>query len=238
MNDSLTLRLYQTATLLLGDETIHILYKKYILDSSSGVRAYEFLHALLKKAKRQLNYKIPTPPDIEKATSSGSFGATLECEYLQLYTMHVSFDGKTKSRFLLSALQQKCIEVDQFVDRLDIVPDTDTLPKQLTLVELILRIKYIHSFQNSSTAIINSYFRPTNKKQLSNTRQNPQSSLSDPRPNRPYSSDSHPTRDFRTHSDNQCIGGYWGQSVKKISTDENEFTYCKVFAERRQYGIP
>jgi hypothetical protein len=111
------------------------------LDNSSGVRAYAFLDALLKKAKRQLNHKMPIPPDIEKATPIGSFGANLERYYLQLQTMGVSFDDKTKSRFFLSALQQKCIEVDEFMDRLDNVPDAHPLSEELTLTELILRIK-------------------------------------------------------------------------------------------------
>jgi hypothetical protein len=61
MNAALALRLDQTGTLNFDDEIIHILYQKHILDSSSGIRAYTFLHALLKKAKRQLNDKIPPP---------------------------------------------------------------------------------------------------------------------------------------------------------------------------------
>jgi hypothetical protein len=51
MNDDLALRLDQTGTLNLEDEMIHILYQKNILDSSSGVRSYAFIHALLKKEK-------------------------------------------------------------------------------------------------------------------------------------------------------------------------------------------
>jgi hypothetical protein len=49
MNDALALRLYQTYTLNLDDETINTLYQKHSLDSFSGVRAYTFLHDLLKK---------------------------------------------------------------------------------------------------------------------------------------------------------------------------------------------
>jgi hypothetical protein len=78
MNDSLALRLDQTITLNLDDETTNILYQNHIIDSTSDVRAYAFLHAFLKKAKRQLHDKMPTPPDIEQATSSGSFGSNLE----------------------------------------------------------------------------------------------------------------------------------------------------------------
>jgi hypothetical protein len=74
MNDALALRLDQTGTLNLEDETIHILYQKHIIDSTSGVRAYAFLHAQLKKMKRQLHEKMPTPPYIDHATSIGSFG--------------------------------------------------------------------------------------------------------------------------------------------------------------------
>jgi hypothetical protein len=44
MNDALALRLYQTGTLNMDDETIKILYQKHILDSTSGIRAYAFLH--------------------------------------------------------------------------------------------------------------------------------------------------------------------------------------------------
>jgi hypothetical protein len=64
MNHALALHLDQTGMLNLDGETIHILYQKCILDSSSGVRAYAFLRALLNKAKRQLNDKMPTPPYI------------------------------------------------------------------------------------------------------------------------------------------------------------------------------
>jgi hypothetical protein len=129
MNDALALRLDHTELLNLVDEMIHILYQKHILYSSSGVRTYAFLHALLKKAKRQLNDKMPTPPDIEKATSIGSFGTNLECYYLQLQSIGVSFDANTKSRFFLSALQKKGIEVDRFVDHLDNLLVSDPLPE-------------------------------------------------------------------------------------------------------------
>jgi hypothetical protein len=76
--------------------------------------------------------------------------------------MVVSFDDKIKSHFLISAIQQKGIEVDRFMYRLDNLPGDDPLPGELTLVELVLRIKYIHSFHNSLTAVINHYILPTN----------------------------------------------------------------------------
>jgi hypothetical protein len=79
--------------------------------------------------------------------------------------MDVAFDNKTKSHFFLSALQQKGIEVDRFVDRLDNVPYDNPLPEELTLVELIVRITYIHSLHISSTAIINRYVHPTNDRE-------------------------------------------------------------------------
>jgi hypothetical protein len=43
--------------------------------------------------------------------------------------MDVAFDNKTKSHFFLSALQQKGIEVDRFMDLLDSVLDDDPLPE-------------------------------------------------------------------------------------------------------------
>jgi hypothetical protein len=105
MNDALALRLDQTGTLSLEDETIHILYQKHIIDSASGVPAYAFLHALLKKAKRQMHEKMPTTLDIDHATSIGSFGSNLEKYYLQLGTIGLALDEKTQTRFFLSALQ-------------------------------------------------------------------------------------------------------------------------------------
>jgi hypothetical protein len=68
MNYTLTLRLDQTKTFNLDDETIDILYQKHIIDSTSGIHAYPFLRVLLKKAKRQLNERMPSPPDIEQDT--------------------------------------------------------------------------------------------------------------------------------------------------------------------------
>jgi hypothetical protein len=76
-----------------------------------------------------------------------------------LGTIGLALDEKTQSRFFLSALQQKGIEIDRFVDRIDNVPDKDPLPEELTLTELILRIKDIRSLNNSSPAIINRFNR-------------------------------------------------------------------------------
>jgi hypothetical protein len=145
MNDALALHLDQTGTLNMDDETIKILYQKHIMDSTSGVRAYAFLHSLLKKAKRHLHDHMPTSPSIDQATTIGSFGSDLERYYLQVETIGHPFDEKPQSRFFLSALQKKGIEVDRFVDRLDSVAVNDPLPEELTLTELILRIKDIRS---------------------------------------------------------------------------------------------
>jgi hypothetical protein len=170
MNDALVLHLDQTGTLNLDDETINILYQKHIIDSTSGIHAYAFLRALLKKAKQKLNECMPTPPDIEQATSIGSFGVNMERYYLQLSTIGVTFEDKTKSLFFLSALQQKNIEVDIFDDRLDNVADADPLPDELTLAELIMCIKDICSLQNSSVAVINRPSRDTQRNDTSTPR--------------------------------------------------------------------
>jgi hypothetical protein len=162
---------------------------------------------------------MPTPLDIDKSTSIGSCGANLERYYLQFRTMVVSFDDNTKSHFFLSALQQKCNKVDQFVDRLDTVPNDDLLPEELTLTELILRIKYIHSFQNSAPAIINRYVRSTNGEESSTTHHNHQS---------PYS-DSRPVHACRTHSNTQCICGHWSHSVENGQQIAIHFLIVKYF---------
>jgi hypothetical protein len=229
MNDALAHRLDQTGTLNMDDETINILYQKHILDSNSGVRDYAFLHSLLKKAKRHLHDHMPTPPSIDQATTIGSFGADLERYYLQMATIGHAFDEKPQSRFFLSALQKKGIEVDRFVDRLDSVAVNDPLPEELTLTELILRIKDIHSLQPSSTALIHRYVRPTDGGDNSNSCQHRPPPSSDSRSSRPPQPDSRPQplRDFCTRTDTQCVCGRWGHSVENCQQLAMHFLLAK-----------
>jgi hypothetical protein len=203
MNDALALRLDQTGTHNMDDETIKILYQKHIMDSTSGVRAYAFLHSLLKKVKHHLHDHMPTPSSIDQATTIGSLGADLERYYLQMATIGHAFEEKPQSRFFLSALQKKGIEVDRFVDRLDSVAVNDPLPEELTLTELILRIKDIRSLHPSSTALIHRYVRPTDGGDNSNSSQNRPPTSSDSRSSRPPQPDSRPQPlwDFRTRTD-------------------------------------
>jgi hypothetical protein len=229
MNDALTLRLDQTGTLNMDDETINILYQKHILDSNSGFRAYAFLHSLLKKAKRHLHDNMPTPPSIDQAMTIGSFRADLDRYYLQMATIGHAFEEKPQSRFFLSALQKKVIEVDRFVDRLDSVAVNDPLPEELTLTELILRIKDIRSLQPSSTALIHRYVRPTDGRGNSNSRQHRPPPSSDSRSSRPPQPDSHPQplQDFHTRTDTQCVCGRWGHSVENCQQLAMHFLLAK-----------
>jgi hypothetical protein len=229
MNDALALRLDQTGTLNLDDETINILYQKHIMDSSSGVRANAFLHSLLKKAKCHLHDHMPTPPSIDHATTIGSFGASLEPYYLQMATIGHAFDEKPQKRFFLSALQQKGIKVDRFVDRLDSVAVNDPLTEELTLTELILRIKDIRSLQPSSTALIHRYVRPTDGRDNSNSGQNRPPPSSESRSSRPPQPDSRPQplRDFRTRTGTQCVCGRWGHSVENCQQLAMHFLLAK-----------
>jgi hypothetical protein len=73
MNDALVLRLDQTGTLHMEDETIRILHQKHILDRNSGFRSYAFLYYLLKKVKSHLHDHMPTPPSINQAKKYWSF---------------------------------------------------------------------------------------------------------------------------------------------------------------------
>jgi hypothetical protein len=203
MDDALALHLDQTDRLNLDDETINILYQKHIMDSTSSVCAYAFLHSLLKKAKRHLHDHMPTPPSIDQATTIGSFGAYLEHYYLQMVTIGHAFEEKPQSRFFLSVLQKKVIEVDRFVDRPDSVVVNDPLPEELTLTELILRTKDILSLQPSSTDLIHRYVRPTNGRDTSNSRQHHPPPLSNSCLSHPPQPDSQPLCDFRTGTDTQ-----------------------------------
>jgi hypothetical protein len=229
MNDALTLLLDQTGTLNMDDETIKILYQKHILDSTSGVRAYAFLHSLLKKAKRHLHDHMPTPSSIYQATTIGFFGAHLERYYLQMATIGHDFDEKPQSRFFLSALQKKGIEVDRFVDRLDSVAANDPLPEELTLTKLILRIKDIRSLQPWSKSLIHRYVQSTDGRDNSNSRQHRPPPLSDSRSSRPPQPDSHPQPlcDFRTGTDTQCVCGRWGHSVENFQQLAIHFLLAK-----------
>jgi hypothetical protein len=144
-------------------------------------------------------------------------------------TIGHAFDEKPQSRFLLSALQQKGIEVDRFVDRLDSLAVNDPLPEELTLSELILRIKDIRSLQPSSTALIHRYVRPTDGRENSNPRQNHPPPSSDSRSSCPPQPDSRPQplRDFCTRTDTQCVCGRWGHSVENCQQLAMHFLLAK-----------
>jgi hypothetical protein len=229
MNDALALRLDQTGTLNMDDATINILYQKHIIDSDSGIRAYAFLHSLLKKAKRHLHGHMPTPQSIDQATTIGSFGAALERYFLQMATIGHAFDEKPQSRIFLSALQKKGTKVDRFVDHLDSVAVKDPLPEELTLTELILRIKDIRSLQPSSTALIHRYVRPTDGRDTSTSLQNRPPPSSESCLSRPPQPDSRPQplRDFRTRTDTQCVCGRWGHSIETCQQLAMNFLLAK-----------
>jgi hypothetical protein len=140
-----------------------------------------------------------------------------------------AFDEKPQSRFFLAALQQKGIEVDRFVDRLDSMAVNDPLPEELTLTELILRIKDIRSLQPSSTALIHHYVRPTDGRDNSNSRQNHPPPSSDSRLSHPPQPDSRPQplQDFCTRTDTQCVCGRWGHSVDNCQQLAMHFLLAK-----------
>jgi hypothetical protein len=158
----------------------------------------------------------------------GSFGADLERYYLQMATIGLDFEETPQSRFFLSTLQKKGIEVDGFVDRLDSVAANDPLPEELTLNELILCIKDIRSLQPSSTALIHHYVRPTDGRE-SNSCQHRPPPLSDSRSSRRSQPDSRlqPLRDLRTHTDTQYVCGSWGHSVKNCQQLAMHFLLAK-----------
>jgi hypothetical protein len=140
----------------------------------------------------------------------------LERYFLQMANIGHAFDEKPQSRFFLSALQKKGMKVDRFVDRIDSVAVKDPLPEELTLTELIFRIKDIRSLQPYSTALIHRYVRPTYGRDNSTSRQNRPPPSSASRSSRPPQPDSRPqpSRDFRTRTDTQCVCGRWVHSVE------------------------
>jgi hypothetical protein len=172
---------------------------------------------------------MPTPPSIDQATTISSFGADLERYYLQMATIGHVFDEKPQSCFFPSTLQKKGISVDRLVDRLDSVAVNDPLPDELTLTELILRIKDIRFLQPSSTALIHRYVRPTDGRDSSDSRQHRPPPLSDSCSSRPPQPDSppQPLCDFRTGTDTQCVCGPWGRSVENCQQLETHFLHAK-----------
>jgi hypothetical protein len=91
----------------------------------------------------------------------------------------------------------------------------DPLPEELTLTELILRIKDIRSLQPSSTTPIHRYLRPTDGGDNSNSCQHLPPPLSDSCSSRPPQPDSRPQplQDSRTRTYTHCVCVQWGQSV-------------------------
>jgi hypothetical protein len=59
---------------------------------------------------------MPTPPEIEQATSIGYFGANLERYYLQPIIIGDTFEEKTTSIFLLGKLVFKLEHAVTFED--------------------------------------------------------------------------------------------------------------------------
>jgi hypothetical protein len=161
---------------------------------------------------------------------------------LQLVTIGIAFDEKIQSHFFLSALQQKCIEIDRCVDCLDNVPEMDPLPEELTLAKLILWIKDIRSLQNSSPAIINRLTRSTPDLSSPHKHDRPPrqphnpDARSDPRrqtgsDNRPARSDTRPARPFRERTQTQCICGRWGHSVDNFQQVVMHFLIAKYLRD-------
>jgi hypothetical protein len=180
---------------------------------------------------------MPTPPDIDHATSIGSFGSNLENFYLQLGTIGLALDEKTQSRFFLSALQQKGIEFDRFINRLDNVPDKDPLPEELTLTELILRIKDIRSLNNSSPAIINRFNCSAPDSSSPHQHDRPPRRPRNP-DRRQAGSDNHnarsnqcPARPFSERTQTQCICGRWGHSVENFQQVAMHFLIVKYLRD-------
>jgi hypothetical protein len=162
----------------------------------------------------------------------------LEKYNLQLGTIVLAFDEKTQSRFFLSAMQQKGIEIDRFVDRLDNVPEKDPLPEELTLTELILRIKDIRSLNKSPPAIINCFTRsaPDSSSPHQHDRPPRQPLNLDTRsdPCRQAGSDTHnahsnqrPARPFSERTQTQCMCGRWGHSVENCQQVAMHFLIMK-----------
>jgi hypothetical protein len=185
---------------------------------------------------------MPTPPDIEQATSISSFGSNLDNYYLQLGIKGVTFDEKTNIRFFLSALHQKGIEIDRFVDRLENVPEKDPLPEELTLTKLILRIMDIRSLHNSPPAIINRFTHSSLYSSCPQQNDRPPcqpynpDALSDPgrqtgSDNRHAHSDAHPARPFRERTHTQCICGHWGHYVDNYQQVVMHFLIAKYLRD-------
>ena len=66
-------------TFNLEDETISILYQKYILDCTSGLMAYAFIHSLLWHAKQATTSHMPkTPAKIYEAENIGQYEVKLK----------------------------------------------------------------------------------------------------------------------------------------------------------------
>jgi hypothetical protein len=148
---------------------------------------------------------------------------------LQMATIGHAFDEKPQSRFFLSALQQKGIEVDRFVDRLDSVAVKDLLPEELTLTELILRIKDIRSLQPSSTDLIHRYVRPTDGRGNSTSRQNRPPPSSDSRSFRPPQPDSQPLLTKHLQNDANLTSSSLVSERWRIANEQNSRSARSTF---------
>ena len=92
--------LNQAGTINLEDETISILYQKYIFTCTSGLTAYSFIQSLMRRAKEDTTSLMPMPPNIHEVDQ---YGVKMARYYLSMNAMGLLFPECAKSLFSQNA---------------------------------------------------------------------------------------------------------------------------------------
>jgi hypothetical protein len=122
-----------------------LLYDSILVNSDSQLKAYAFLHQLLKRATQRLQESILVAtqfnPHLQLIMDFGS--ALLKYNNIMV-SLNNAFPMLRQSRFFLQQLHEKGVVVDLYMDWLNLFMPDHELPPELQLRDLILRLSDAH----------------------------------------------------------------------------------------------
>lgn len=141
MNDILVYKLTQPDVISRAIPSLDLLFRTSLLQSDSQLKAYAFLHKLVKRAYSMLQDQVNIAPAYKSVTQTIlEFGTEVVSYYNGLANIAMPFPAVIQSRYFLTQLQQHGVQVDTYLDRLQVFRHTDVIPDDLTLETLVLKL--------------------------------------------------------------------------------------------------
>jgi hypothetical protein len=145
MNDLLAVKLTTSGVIAHEIPALSLLYDSILVNLDSQLKAYVFLHQLLKCATHRLQESIPMAPQynphlqliMDFVSALLKYNDTME-------SLNNSFPMLTQSRFFLQQLCEKGVVVDLYMDWLNQFTPDHEFPPELQLRDLILHLSDMH----------------------------------------------------------------------------------------------